>query len=95
MQILFNSLLLLEAELAALDNKPQKAESSYKAAITVASRSGFLQDRALSHELASVYFAGEGDDYWKDYHMQQCLACYSDWGAVAKVQQLSMDNLDV
>ena len=92
---LVHSLHLLEAELAALDKKPQKAENSYKAAITVASTNGFLQDRALSHELASVYFAGKGDDYWKDYHMQQCLACYSEWGADAKVQQLSMDNLDV
>ena len=92
---LVHSLHLLEAELAALDKKPQKAENSYKAAITVASTNGFLQDRALSHEVASIYFAGKGDDYWKDYHMQQCLASYSEWGAAAKVRQLSMDNLDV
>lgn len=86
---LVHSLHLLEAELAALDGKKEKAEGSYKAAITVASGNGFLQDRALSHELASIYFGSKGDHYWRDYHMERCRECYSEWGATAKVEQLA------
>jgi len=85
---LVHCLHLLEAELAAVDGKREKAENGYKAAITVASRNGFIQDRALSHELTSVYFSKKGDEYWKDYHMEQCLECYSNWGATAKVEIL-------
>ena len=85
---LVHSLHLLEAELAALDGKREKAENSYKAAITVASRNGFIQDRALAHELTSAYFSKKGDEYWKDYHMEQCLECYLNWGATTKVEVL-------
>lgn len=83
-----HNLHLLTAELAALEGKHHKAEENYKAAITVATRNGFLQDRALSHELASVYFSETGDEYWAKYHLDRCLECYSAWGATAKVVQL-------
>ena len=87
---LVHCLHLLEAEMAALENKCSKAEDSYKAAITVASTNGFIQDCALSHELTSAYFGRKGDHYWKDYHMEQCIERYSEWGAAAKVEQLSL-----
>lgn len=87
---LVHCLHLLEAEIAALENKCNKAEDSYKAAITVASTNGFIQDCALSHELTSAYFASKSDHYWKDYHMEQCIERYSEWGAAAKVEQLSL-----
>ena len=87
---LVHYLHLLEAEIAALENKSGKAEDSYKAAITVASTNGFIQDCALSHELTSAYFASKGDHYWKDYHMEKCIERYSEWGATAKVEQLSL-----
>ena len=40
--------------------------------------------RALSHELASSHFDKKGDEYWRDYHLERCQNCYSDWGATAK-----------
>ena len=83
-----HNLHLLTAELAALEGKHHKAEENYKAAITVATRNGFLQDRSLSHELASAYFDKRGDEYWADYHGERCRECYSAWGATAKVAQL-------
>lgn len=86
---LVHTLHLLEAELAALEEKYSKAEDSYKSAISVATRNGFQQDRALSHELASTYFASRNDEYWRNYHMESCQKCYADYGAMAKVEQLS------
>ena len=76
---------LLEAQVAAAGGKNDKAETSYKAAITAATTNGFIYDRALSHELASVYFDQKGDNYWRDYHLERCQNCYSDWGAKAKI----------
>eukprot|EP00578_Thalassiosira_sp_NH16_P023676 CAMPEP_0181082736 /NCGR_PEP_ID=MMETSP1071-20121207/3781_1 /TAXON_ID=35127 /ORGANISM="Thalassiosira sp., Strain NH16" /LENGTH=743 /DNA_ID=CAMNT_0023164343 /DNA_START=105 /DNA_END=2336 /DNA_ORIENTATION=+ len=87
---LVHSLHLLEAELAVLDgNASRKAEESYKSAIAIASKNGFLQDQALSHELASLYFEGRGDDSRRDHHMEHAIQCYSAWGAMAKVAQLN------
>mmetsp|Transcript_35089 Transcript_35089/g.59569 ORF Transcript_35089/g.59569 Transcript_35089/m.59569 type:complete len:329 (+) Transcript_35089:112-1098(+) len=80
---------LVEAELAFLDGKCEEAEESYKSAISVASRNGFLQDKALSHELASRYFSVvKGDDYWKEYHLDSAIKSYIDWGATVKAEQL-------
>jgi len=80
---------LVEAELAVVNGKNDKAETSYKAAITAATTNGFIYDRALSHELASSHFDKKGDDYWRDYHLERCQNCYKDWGATAKIYQLT------
>lgn len=79
---------MAEAELAVVNGKSQKAEESFKSAITVASRNGFVQDRALSHELASQMFASKGDDYWKNYHLDNAIRYYEEWGASVKASQL-------
>ena len=82
---------LLEAELAVADGKKEKAEASYKSAITTATTNGFIYDRALSHELTSAYFSKKGDEYWRNYHIGKCQNCYSDWGATAKVERLTKE----
>ena len=79
---------LLMGEMAQLEGKHKKAESYYKQAINVASRNGFIHDKALLHELASVYFENMGDKYWANYHMACCQQCYWEWGATAKLEQL-------
>ena len=79
---------LLTAELAALSGKKTQAEEQYKAAITVAAQNGFVQDRALCHELASAYYTAKGDSYWSKYHLDCAEKNYSDWGASAKVRSL-------
>jgi len=81
-------LYILEAELAVLQGKNEKAKKSFNAGIAASRRSGFLQDRALAHELASAYFRAQGDDYWGDYHIECSMACYQEWGCIAKVEQL-------
>eukprot|EP00985_Skeletonema_marinoi_P033211 scaffold40730_cov139-Skeletonema_marinoi.AAC.1 len=81
-------LRILGAELAVLNGKNEKAKKSFNAAIAASSRNGFLQDRALAHELASAYFKAQGDDYWTDYHIECSRACYQEWGCSEKVEQL-------
>jgi predicted ATPase len=81
-------LYILEAVLAALHGKNKNAEESFNAGIAASRRSGFLQDRALAHELASAYFKSQGDDYWTNYHIECSRACYHEWGCSIKVEQL-------
>eukprot|EP00984_Skeletonema_dohrnii_P002153 scaffold737_cov74-Skeletonema_dohrnii-CCMP3373.AAC.1 len=81
-------LYILDAELAVLNGKNKDAKEGFNAAIATSSRNGFLQDRALSHELASAYFRSQGDDYWGKYHMERSRACYLEWGCGGKVEQL-------
>jgi predicted ATPase len=81
-------LYILEAELAVLHENNKKAKESFNAAIAVSRQNGFLQDRALAHELASAYFKAQGDDYWGNYHIECSRTCYQEWGCSEKVAQL-------
>ncbi len=81
-------LYILEAELAVLNGKEKKANEKFKAAIAASSRNGFLQDRALAHELTSAYLKAQGDQYWCNYHNNCSRACYQEWGCTEKVEQL-------
>jgi len=94
-----HSLHLLEAELASLNGKHTKAEQHFKYAIDTAEKNGFLQDQALSNEMASSYYKRRGDEPIRkrppsagsnrDYHLKQAIECYSRWGATAKARELS------
>lgn len=82
---LVHILYLLEAELSALKGNKKKAEESYKAAIAAASKSGYLQDKALCHELAGTYFQNF-DEYWAQHHFKCAEMSYKEWGAHAKLK---------
>jgi len=84
-----HSMYLLNAEFAALRGKITKASNCFKYAIGIAENRAFLQDLALSHELASGFYKRIGDDIKKNFHLQQAVKCYSEWGATSKVDQLS------
>jgi hypothetical protein len=55
---------VLEAELAVLRGNNKKAKESFNAAIAASRKNGFLQDRALAHELAGAYYKAQGDETW-------------------------------
>lgn len=80
---------LLEAELLVLKGKNEKAEECFQSAIEVASERGFLQDKALCHQLFSTYFQHRGNDDMRVYHMEEAIKCYREWGASAVAEQLS------
>lgn len=80
---------LLRAESFAVQKKSAQAKEEYKSAITVATKSGFLQDKAIAHELTGQFYAKEGDPYWASYHLERAEVSFADWGATAKVKQVA------
>jgi len=81
---------LLEAECFSVTGDGDKAEEKYKAAVAIATKSGFLKDKALTHELAGIYHIRKGDNYWAKYHMELAHTTYLDWNATAKAADLSI-----
>lgn len=88
---------LLKAEMAAIHTKPHTittAAELYKIAIRNANRGFFVNDTALAHERAGLFYLENGNDdsyYWASYHIDCAIQCYRSWGAKAKVHQL-MEN---
>ena len=80
---------LLNAECAALKGDKTDAKGMFKAAAVVAARNGFLQDKALTHELAGMYFAAQGGEYWAKFNMDRAHQSYLDWQASAKTEDVA------
>ena len=62
---------LLEAEILAQANDPRSTEDTYKEAIMATTRVGYLNDRALAHERAAIYFleAYPDDTFWVRFRL--------------------------
>ena len=82
---------LLVAESCALQGqgKYNQAKEEYKSAIAVATKNGFLHDKAIAHELAAQFYSRGGDSYWANYHLERAELSFRDWGATAKVKQVA------
>lgn len=80
--------LLIEAECQRVAGKPARAARLYEAAITQARDYAFLNDEALSHELAGKFYLAQGSEINARMHLEQAHARYEDWGASAKAHQL-------
>ena len=80
---------LLAAEYAVLKGRNEQAEEQFKNAAKVARRNGFRQDRALSHELAGIYYTEKGDAYWADHHLKKAHEVYLEWEAKSKAEHLA------
>ena len=81
---------VLEAEVASLDGKMKKAEEGFKSAISSSRRNGFLHDTALIYELSSSFHAGQGDEYWSNYHIECAKRCDKEWGCTVKGDRLKV-----
>ena len=77
---------ILKAEHALQEGKIEKAKESFKAAISASRKIGFLQDRALAHELAGAFYETQNDEYWRNYHVESSKKCYQEWGCMRKVK---------
>mmetsp|Transcript_40364 Transcript_40364/g.97469 ORF Transcript_40364/g.97469 Transcript_40364/m.97469 type:complete len:104 (+) Transcript_40364:1084-1395(+) len=80
---------LLNAEKAALAKKQKAAEAFYKYAIVLAARTGYLNDAALINERYAGFMKEVGDEDEAKYRLEEAIRFYRDWGAYAKVEQLS------
>jgi PAS domain S-box-containing protein len=80
--------LIVEAELARLDNREQTGEQLYEQAIGAATEGGFIQDTALACELASRFYRQRGIETAADAYLQKARNAYKRWGAMGKVRQI-------
>lgn len=79
---------LIEAEYCRVSGKFKHAEQLYDQAIKNARNYDFVNDEALSHELAGKFYLQRGHDINARMHLEQAHAKYEEWGALAKMRQL-------
>jgi predicted ATPase/signal transduction histidine kinase len=80
--------VLVEAELARLDQRFADATDLYEEAIEVAATGGFLHDAALASELAGRHARARGRTRRGDTYLREARERYARWGATEKVRAL-------
>ncbi|MBF0361798.1 MAG: AAA family ATPase [Oligoflexia bacterium] len=80
---------LIEAELARTASKWKKAEEFYDLAIDLAAQNEYLQEEALSYELAGIYYLKRSRNKIAYSYLNIAKEKYQLWGAEAKVLQLN------
>ncbi|MBI4780782.1 MAG: AAA family ATPase [Oscillatoriophycideae cyanobacterium NC_groundwater_1537_Pr4_S-0.65um_50_18] len=79
---------LVEAEKARVLGQFLEAEECYEQAIEGAKANEYLQEEALSYELAAKHYLARGRARFAQFYMKEAHYCYERWGAVAKVNDL-------
>ena len=80
--------LLIEAEISSFYDDYNKTTSLYNEAIKYSQRSGFIQNQALSNELAAKFHLSRGHETTAKEHIIESHNCYSRWGAKIKALEL-------
>ncbi|MBK9498517.1 MAG: AAA family ATPase [Leptospiraceae bacterium] len=78
---------LVEAELASLLKKEKEAKQFYDLAILNARKNEYLQEEALSWELAGNFFSNS-NEILAEVYLQKAYTCYLKWGSFAKIKSL-------
>jgi PAS domain S-box-containing protein len=78
---------LVEAERERVFGRDRRAAEYYDRAVNGARLYGYIQDEALTNELAARFYRNRDDKRSADY-VRKALECYGKWGAHAKVQDL-------
>ncbi|MCP4130560.1 MAG: AAA family ATPase [bacterium] len=65
------------------------AEKSYDLAIALSKKYGYILEEALSNELAAKFYIFRGKERIAGVYLRDAYKCYTRWGAVAKLKQLS------
>ena len=79
-----NKLVLLQAEDHFSEGKNTEAVASYKLAISLARDHRFVNEEALSCELAGIYYRKSGNKDQSTQLLNQAADLYESWGAAAK-----------
>src|SRR6201999_3719992 len=87
--------VLVAAELARLDGRGMDALQLYEHAIKGATDNGFVQDRALSHELAGNFCLSQGLKVAAHAHLRKARQGYVLWAAHRKVALLDERYPDI
>ena len=79
-----HKVLLLEAEILALDGTATDVIRAYDSAIASAVNHRFVQDEAISYERAALYCIGSGKISLASHYCSCAHQIYHEWGAIAK-----------
>ncbi|MHC5747545.1 MAG: AAA family ATPase [Nostoc sp.] len=79
---------LVEAEKARVLGQFFEAEEFYEQAIFGAKENEYLQEEALSYELAAKHYLARGRERFAQLYMKEAHYCYERWGATAKAKDL-------
>ncbi|HYX36119.1 MAG TPA: ATP-binding sensor histidine kinase [Oligoflexus sp.] len=80
---------LVAAEAMRIESPMQNPSSLYDEAIRASEDSGFIQFRALSHELAARYHFSQKATTVAGFLVREARNLYEEWGAHGKVHQLN------
>lgn len=81
---------LVAAEMARIEGRQIEALKLYEEAIKAAEKYGFIQNEALSNELAARFYAARGLERSARGFLRSARSCYSAWGATLKVRQMDL-----
>ncbi|MEH2206093.1 MAG: ATP-binding sensor histidine kinase [Nostoc sp.] len=79
---------LVEAETARVMGDTLKAMEYYDRAIAAAKENGYLNEEALSNELAAKFYLNWGKEKVAQAYVQEAYYCYARWDAKAKIDDL-------
>jgi PAS domain S-box-containing protein len=79
---------LVSAEIARLERRDSDAMRLYEQAINLARENGFIQNEALTHELAARFYAERDVETVAHSYLRSARNGYDRWGAHGKVRQL-------
>jgi len=79
---------LVAAEIARLEGEDAEAMRFYEQAIGSAAEHGFVQEQALSYEIAFRFYLGRGFNKIAETYLREARDCYTRWGADGKLRQL-------
>ncbi|MEH1942936.1 MAG: AAA family ATPase [Nostoc sp.] len=79
---------LVEAERHRVLGEKMAAMELYDRAITLAKENEYIQEEALSNELAAKFYLDWGKEKIAQAYMQEAYYCYARWGAQAKTDNL-------
>ncbi len=80
--------VLVGAEIARIERRLPEAMELYERAIRSARSNGFVQNEALSYELAARFYAARGLEEIAHLYLGNARRAYLRWGALGKVRQL-------
>ncbi|MBH8573312.1 AAA family ATPase [Nostocaceae cyanobacterium CENA369] len=83
-----NKFYLVEAERCQVLGQKLEAMDYYEYAIAKSKESGFIQEEALSYELAGKFYQSLGRDLIYQTYLTKAYYAYIRWGAIAKVKHL-------
>jgi predicted ATPase/signal transduction histidine kinase len=84
----FDKYALVSAEVARIEGRDPEAMRLYEDAILSARKHGFIQNEAISNEVAARFYLDRGYETTAYAYFRNAHQCYLRWGALSKADQV-------